>query len=39
MRATQIFKKSEASWEIAKMIGFLFWLPILALVVYSIFWM
>jgi hypothetical protein len=38
MRPTQIFKKSEASWEMAKIVAILFWLPIAALIILSLFW-
>jgi hypothetical protein len=38
MTPTQIFRKSEAAWQMVKIVGLLFWLPILALIVLGLFY-
>jgi len=37
MTPSQIFRKSSAAYDIAKIVGMLFWLPIISLMIAAIF--
>lgn len=37
MTPTEVFRKSAAAYEVAKIVAMLFWLPILAIVLASIY--